>query len=61
VTGGPTDRSSDWLTVDLMLCDLCGSKMMLLQYNNGLRVVIHTANLVEGDWAQKTQGSVSTA
>ena len=31
-------------------------KMMLLLYDNGLRVVIHTANLVDGDWAQKTQG-----
>jgi len=30
--------------------------MMLLWYNDGLRVVIHTANLVDGDWAQKTQG-----
>lgn len=29
---------------------------MLLLYNDGLRVVIHTANLVDGDWAQKTQG-----
>ncbi|PIK48921.1 putative tyrosyl-DNA phosphodiesterase 1-like [Apostichopus japonicus] len=32
------------------------SKMMLLIYTNGLRVVIHTANLVEQDWDQKTQG-----
>lgn len=32
------------------------SKMMLLLYNNGLRVVIHTANLIEQDWYQKTQG-----
>ena len=32
------------------------SKMMLLLYNDGLRVVIHTANLVDGDWAKKTQG-----
>jgi len=32
--------------------------MMLLLYDDGLRVVIHTANLVDGDWAQKTQGSV---
>jgi len=30
--------------------------MMLLLYDDGLRVVIHTANLVDGDWAQKTQG-----
>ncbi|XP_041353017.1 tyrosyl-DNA phosphodiesterase 1-like isoform X2 [Gigantopelta aegis] len=32
------------------------SKMMFLLYDNGMRVVIHTANLVEGDWYQKTQG-----
>lgn len=32
------------------------TKMMLLLYNNGLRVIIHTANLVDGDWRQKTQG-----
>jgi len=32
--------------------------MMLLLYGNGLRVVVHTANLVDGDWAQKTQGCV---
>lgn len=32
------------------------TKMMLLLYNDGLRVVVHTANLVDGDWAQKTQG-----
>ena len=31
-------------------------KMMLLHYTNGIRVVIHTANLIEGDWFQKTQG-----
>ena len=31
-------------------------KMMLLLYDDGLRVVIHTANLVDGDWAKKTQG-----
>jgi len=30
--------------------------MMLLLYDDGLRVVIHTANLVDGDWAKKTQG-----
>ncbi|XP_068238033.1 probable tyrosyl-DNA phosphodiesterase [Palaemon carinicauda] len=32
------------------------TKMMLLQYTNGLRVVIHTANLVPDDWEEKTQG-----
>ena len=29
---------------------------MLLHYTNGIRVVIHTANLIEEDWSQKTQG-----
>jgi len=38
-----------------MIVLLC-SKMMLLLYDDGLRVVIHTANLVDGDWAKKTQG-----
>ena len=37
---------------------VCCSKMMLLLYKNGLRVVIHTANLIPKDWDQKTQGSV---
>ncbi|XP_059162310.1 tyrosyl-DNA phosphodiesterase 1-like isoform X2 [Physella acuta] len=32
------------------------TKMMLLLYNSGLRVVIHTANMVSNDWHQKTQG-----
>jgi len=40
-----------------VLCKL-DRKMMLLLYNDGLRIVIHTANLVDGDWAQKTQGYV---
>lgn len=31
------------------------TKMMLLLYKAGLRVVIHTANMVPSDWAQKTQ------
>ncbi len=30
--------------------------MMLLAYSKGMRVVIHTANLIEKDWDQKTQG-----
>lgn len=34
------------------------TKMMILKYSHGLRVVIHTANLIENDWEQKTQGSV---
>ncbi|XP_055957198.1 tyrosyl-DNA phosphodiesterase 1 isoform X1 [Patella vulgata] len=32
------------------------TKMMLLLYDTGLRVVITTANAIEGDWYQKTQG-----
>ncbi|XP_075545443.1 tyrosyl-DNA phosphodiesterase glaikit [Dermacentor variabilis] len=31
------------------------TKMMLLLYKDGLRVIIHTANMVPSDWAQKTQ------
>ena len=51
-------RNGIWALVNYILCEPWYSKMMLLQYDNGLRVVIHTANLVEGDWAQKTQGLV---
>ncbi|XP_073923442.1 tyrosyl-DNA phosphodiesterase 1 isoform X5 [Castor canadensis] len=32
------------------------TKMMLLLYKEGLRVVIHTSNLIREDWYQKTQG-----
>uniref|UniRef100_A0A2K5DUA7 Tyrosyl-DNA phosphodiesterase 1 n=1 Tax=Aotus nancymaae TaxID=37293 RepID=A0A2K5DUA7_AOTNA len=32
------------------------TKMMLLLYEEGLRVVIHTSNLIDADWHQKTQG-----
>ncbi|KAL2642241.1 hypothetical protein R1flu_009828 [Riccia fluitans] len=32
------------------------SKAMLLVYSTGVRVVVHTANLVAGDWNYKTQG-----
>ncbi|KAI8787957.1 tyrosyl-DNA phosphodiesterase 1 [Biomphalaria glabrata] len=32
------------------------TKMMLLLYERGMRVVIHTANLIDNDWHQKTQG-----
>ena len=32
--------------------------MMFLLYDTGLRVVVHTANLVQRDWHQKTQGCV---
>uniref|UniRef100_A0A6J0UYD1 Tyrosyl-DNA phosphodiesterase 1 isoform X1 n=1 Tax=Pogona vitticeps TaxID=103695 RepID=A0A6J0UYD1_9SAUR len=32
------------------------TKMMLLEYEEGLRVVIHTSNLIDNDWYQKTQG-----
>ena len=33
---------------------------MLLLYEEGLRVVIHTANLICADWHQKTQGCVAS-
>ncbi|KAJ1105313.1 hypothetical protein NDU88_002721 [Pleurodeles waltl] len=32
------------------------TKMMFLLYKEGLRVVIHTSNLIQDDWHQKTQG-----
>lgn len=32
------------------------TKMMILQYETGLRIVIHTANMVSSDWTSKTQG-----
>ena len=32
------------------------SKMILLLYDTGMRVVIHTANLIPRDWELKTQG-----
>jgi hypothetical protein len=32
------------------------TKMMLLLYTTGMRIVVHTANLIEKDWHQKTQG-----
>ena len=34
------------------------TKMMILKYQEGLRVAITTANLIAHDWAQKTQGKV---
>ncbi|XP_043233962.1 tyrosyl-DNA phosphodiesterase 1-like [Amphibalanus amphitrite] len=32
------------------------TKMMIFEYTEGMRVVIHTANLVESDWEDRTQG-----
>ncbi|XP_008053554.1 tyrosyl-DNA phosphodiesterase 1-like, partial [Carlito syrichta] len=32
------------------------TKMMLLLYEEGLRVIVHTSNLIREDWHQKTQG-----
>lgn len=32
------------------------TKMMIFEYKTGLRVVVHTANLVPDDWYEKTQG-----
>ena len=31
------------------------TKMMILQYETGIRVIIHTSNLINEDWHQKTQ------
>ncbi|PAA61315.1 hypothetical protein BOX15_Mlig021690g1 [Macrostomum lignano] len=31
------------------------SKLMILRYADGIRIVVHTANLIERDWHQKTQ------
>uniref|UniRef100_A0A2K5RB47 Tyrosyl-DNA phosphodiesterase 1 n=1 Tax=Cebus imitator TaxID=2715852 RepID=A0A2K5RB47_CEBIM len=39
-----------------LLLPLESMKMMLLLYEEGLRVVIHTSNLIHADWHQKTQG-----
>ena len=33
---------------------------MLLLYEDGMRVIIHTANLIAKDWDLKTQGYVCT-
>ena len=32
------------------------TKMMFLVYKSGMRVVIHTSNMIAQDWNQKTQG-----
>ncbi|XP_042898012.1 tyrosyl-DNA phosphodiesterase 1 [Parasteatoda tepidariorum] len=32
------------------------TKMMFLLYKNGFRIVIHTSNIVDSDWYQRTQG-----
>lgn len=32
------------------------TKMMLLKYTDGLRIVIHTANMIAEDWSLRTQG-----
>nr|CUU97415.1 hypothetical transcript [Hymenolepis microstoma] len=32
------------------------TKMMLLKYDDGMRVVIHTANQIQSDWHLRTQG-----
>lgn len=32
------------------------TKMMFLLYKTGLKIIIHTSNLIEADWSQKTQG-----
>ena len=35
------------------------TKMMFFEYTEGMRVVIHTANLVDSDWEDRTQGELS--
>jgi tyrosyl-DNA phosphodiesterase 1 len=30
--------------------------MMFLLYKNGLKIIIHTSNMIQQDWHQKTQG-----
>ena len=32
------------------------TKMTIVHYTDGIRVVIHTANLIPVDWTYKTQG-----
>ncbi|TNN20134.1 Tyrosyl-DNA phosphodiesterase 1 isoform 1 [Schistosoma japonicum] len=32
------------------------TKMMLLKYKDGLKIVIHTANMISDDWDRRTQG-----
>lgn len=47
------------IPVPVVIADPFGThhtKMMLLHYTHGLRVVIHTANMLANDWRQKTQG-----
>lgn len=34
------------------------TKMMFLLYKTGMRIVIHTANMIEQDWDKKTQGYI---
>jgi tyrosyl-DNA phosphodiesterase-1 len=35
------------------------TKMMLLLYKTGIRVVILTGNMIENEWNKKTQGYMS--
>ena len=32
------------------------TKMMIMKYDEGIRIVIHTANLTSDDWYEKSQG-----
>lgn len=32
------------------------TKMMILKYTTGIRIIVHTANMIPEDWDQKTQG-----
>lgn len=56
------DETANYKNIQLAFARLMDSfgthhtKMMFLKYSKSLRVVIHTANLIERDWHQKTQG-----
>ena len=54
-----TDRSCNMHTVADYDFLFIFSKMMLLLYKEGLKVVITTANLIAMDWDQKTQGYIT--
>lgn len=56
---GETSQFSKGTFVKVKMPFLYGThhtKMMLLLYTEGLRVVVHTANLRPDDWYEKTQG-----
>uniref|UniRef100_H2Y640 Tyrosyl-DNA phosphodiesterase 1 n=1 Tax=Ciona savignyi TaxID=51511 RepID=H2Y640_CIOSA len=56
VVPDPKHKNVNLVKVDLPPYGTHHTKMMLLLYKAGLRVVILTANLLAQDWGQKTQG-----